>query len=104
MAALHPAVIPLFAQGEGHQLRKAQAVGPRVPAAKGQEPRAGAPFQEGLLVARQMRLREVMTQTRAQGSFIADVLDVHLGQGEGLLRLPSPVGWVANLALAPGMN
>jgi len=39
-----------------------------------------------------MRLRAVVNQTRPQGGFVADVLDVHLGQGEGLLRLPSPVG------------
>ena len=51
-----------------------------------------------------MRLRAVVNQTRAQGGFIAAVFDVHLGQGEGLLRLSSPVGQVANLALAPGLH
>ena len=100
----NPTVIPLFAQGEAYQLRKTQGVGPRVLAAEGQEPKTSSPLQEGPLGTRQMRLRAVVNQARLQGGFIADVFDVHLGQGEGLLRLPSPVGRVANLALAPGMN
>jgi len=51
-----------------------------------------------------MHLRAVVNQARAQGGFIADVLDVHLGQGEGLLRLPSPVGRVADLLTAPRLH
>ncbi len=95
---------PMRPQPEEHKPCKAEGVGQGVLAAEGQEAQAGAPLQEGPLVARQMGLLQVVHQARPQGPFIADVLDVHLGQGEGLLSLPGPVGRVADLPTAPRLH